>query len=105
MGEEGQVGKFLPQRLHSRKPGDHRRDHDAVQAFLARQLRLHAQLIEVAGQAGDVASRMAGGPHPSRDAGGAGADSVRERAVVLIGQSVVVLDEIQTAARETFRQQ
>ena len=86
------------------KPGDHRRDHDAVEPASRASAACAPQLIEVARQAGDIAGRMPGRPHRARNPRRAGADAVGEAAVRLVRQPVVVLDEIQPAASEPLRQ-
>ena len=98
MRQEGDVGERRDQRLHGAEAGQQRRDQHRVDALLAGQPKLRAHCVEVARQARHVARRL---PAQRR---GAGAHTLGERRIFLVGQPVVVLDEIHPAGGEPRRQ-
>ena len=96
--------RILPgQRVQSRKPDDHRRHQHRFDAHFRCKVQLPAKLIEIARQAGDVAGPPASGGGRLLHGRGAGAHPRVERAVLLIGQTMVVLDEVEATAREAAR--
>src|SRR5262245_3454329 len=58
MSDEGDAGVFLYEPAEVRKAGDHRRDHDGVDASCRRGGELAAHAVEIAGEARQVAGAL-----------------------------------------------
>ena len=88
------LGVIADEGLEVGPAGDHRRDQHGVDAVGLGCIDLAAHLVEIAGQAGDVAG-VADGAGDCRYA-------VGEGGVGLIGEAVVVLDEVDAASGEAL---
>ncbi len=104
MGEQGQGRELMGEGLDVGEAGKHGRDHNSVEAFSGRNAGLGAEGVEAAGEAGDIVRQTA-----SCGGGAAGGSSAEghasgEGGIGLVGEAVVILDEVDAAASETLDQ-
>ena len=100
VGDDRHVRLLRDQLCHERQPQQHGRDHDGADAFILREFKLLQNGAGCADQVGHVNRAAARGAVGFGDGLLAGSDAVGERMEALVGEAVVVLDDVDSCMRE-----